>query len=133
MWPSLVIALPTLLVGLAVNITFALFLALFRATYFDVFGVVICVIIMSISSLFYVIMGQYIFGKVLRLVPLSGYQNGIDAIKFLILPILIGVFSGISAGTVGTEPFFSKSYTRIMCEPLVLKDYRNSKCYTNIF
>ncbi|EDR35601.1 ABC transporter permease [Coxiella burnetii] len=99
MWPSLAIALPTLLVGLSVNITFALFLALFRATYFDVFGVVICVIIMSISSLFYVIMGQYIFGKVLRLVPLSGYQNGIDAIKFLILPILIGVFSGIGAGT----------------------------------
>ena len=33
MWPSLAIAVPTLLVGLLVNITFALLIAFFRATY----------------------------------------------------------------------------------------------------
>ncbi len=99
MWPSLAIALPTLLLGLAINITFALFLALFRGSYFDTFGIVICVVIMSISSLFYIIVGQYVFGKILRLVPLSGYHGGLEAIKFLALPIVVGVFSGIGAGT----------------------------------
>lgn len=99
MWPSLAIAIPTLFIGLAINITFALLLALFRGTYFDTFGVVICVIIMSISGLFYIILGQYLFGKILRLVPVSGYQGGFEAIKFLILPIAVGVFSGIGAGT----------------------------------
>lgn len=99
MWPSLALAIPTLFIGLAVNITFALLIALFRGTYFDLFGVVLCVIMMSISGLFYIIIGQHIFGKVLRLVPVSGYHGGWDAIKFLILPVTIGVISGIGAGT----------------------------------
>ncbi len=99
MWPSLALAIPTLLVGLAVNITFALLLALFRGTYFDIFGVVLCVIMMSISGLFYIIIGQHLFGKVLQLVPVSGYHGGFEAFKFLILPVTIGVISGIGAGT----------------------------------
>lgn len=99
MWPSLALAIPTLLVGLAINITFALLLALFRATYFDVFGVIVCVIMMSISGLFYIILGQHLFGKLLRLVPVSGYHGGFEAIKFLILPVIVGVISGIGAGT----------------------------------
>lgn len=99
MWPSLAIAIPVLFVGLAINITFALLIALFRGTYFDIFGVIVCVIIMSISSLFYIIVGQYLFGKVLKLVPISGYHGGLDAVKFLILPIIIGVISGIGSGT----------------------------------
>jgi peptide/nickel transport system permease protein len=52
MWPSLAIAIPTLLVGVLLNITLALLIALFRATYIDVWGVVICVILLSVSSLF---------------------------------------------------------------------------------
>ena len=99
MWPSLAIAVPTLLVGLAVNITFALLLAFFRATYLDFWGVVLCVAMMSISSLFYIIGGQYLVGKLLNLVPVSGYDTGIHAWKFMILPVIIGVISGIGAGT----------------------------------
>lgn len=98
-WPSLAIAIPTFLLGLAVNITFALLIALFRGTYFDTFAVVICIIMMSISSLFYIIAGQYFFAKMMRLVPVSGYQSGWDAIKFVILPIVIGVLSGIGGET----------------------------------
>ncbi len=99
MWPSLALAIPVLLVGLSINITFALLIALFRGTYFDVFGVTLCVIMMSISGLFYIIVGQHLVGKLLRLVPVSGYHGGLDAIKFLILPVAIGVISGIGAGT----------------------------------
>src|SRR5688500_3299365 len=42
MWPSLALALPVLLVGLAVNITFALLMAFFRATYLDLTRGVLC-------------------------------------------------------------------------------------------
>src|SRR5437016_3246370 len=52
MGPSLALAIPALLVGLAVNITFAMFMAFFRATYLDFWGVVPCVAMMSISTLF---------------------------------------------------------------------------------
>ena len=99
MGPSLAIAVPVLLIGLSVNITFALLLALFRGSYFDYFGVTLCVIMMSISSLFYIIIGQHLFGKILQLVPVSGYQSGWSAIKFLILPVAIGIIGGIGAGT----------------------------------
>jgi len=55
-------------------------------------------VLMSISSLFYIIGGQFLFAKLLKLVPISGYDGGFAAIKFLILPVLIGVFSGIGSG-----------------------------------
>jgi peptide/nickel transport system permease protein len=99
MWPSLAIALPTLLFGVLVNITFALLIALFRNTYFDLFAVLLCVIMMSISSLFYIIIGQHLFGKIFEWVPISGYQGGLQAYKFLILPVFIGIISSIGAGT----------------------------------
>ncbi|MDO9215544.1 MAG: ABC transporter permease [Methylococcales bacterium] len=96
--PSLAVALPTLLLGLVVNISFALMMVLFRSSYLEQAGVVLCVVLMSISSLFYIIGGQFVFAKVLKLVPISGYDDGLAAIKFLILPVLIGVFSGIGSG-----------------------------------
>lgn len=99
MWPSLAIALPTLLTGLAVYISFALLLVFFRATYLDLAGVVLCVVLMSISGLFYVIGGQYLLGKLWNLVPISGYQPGLDAVKFLVLPVLVGVVAGIGEST----------------------------------
>ena len=84
MWPSLAIAIPIFVIGLLVNITFALLMVFFRATYVDLGGVILCVIIMSISSLFYIICGQFLVGKMMQLVPISGYAQGISAIKFVI-------------------------------------------------
>lgn len=106
MWPSLAIALPVLLIGLLVNITFAMLMAFFRGTYLDVSGVVLCVVLMSISGLFYIIGGQFLIGKIFRLVPISGYETGIDAIKFLILPVFIGAVSGIGSGSRWYRTFF---------------------------
>ena len=98
MWPSLAIAVPTLLVGLALNISIALIMAFFRATYIDFWGVVVAVAMMSISGLFYIIGGQYLIGKLLHLVPISGYDTGIEAWKFLVLPVIVGVIGGIGSG-----------------------------------
>jgi peptide/nickel transport system permease protein len=98
MGPSLALAIPVFIVGLAVNISFALGMAFFRATYLDLAGVILCVAMMSISSLFYIIVGQYVFSKILHLVPISGYAGGVDALKFLVLPVAIGVVSGLGTG-----------------------------------
>jgi len=98
MWPSLALALPVMLVGLALNITFAMLMAFFRATYLDFWGVVLCVAMMSISTLFYIIGGQYVASKLWHLVPISGYDGGVDAAKFLLLPVVIGVIGGIGSG-----------------------------------
>ena len=99
MWASLAIAIPVFIVGLLTNITVALVVAFFRATYIDIAGVVALVSLMSISSLFYIIGGQYLVGKILPLVPISGYDEGFDALKFIILPVVVGVMSGVGAGS----------------------------------
>ena len=116
MWPSLAIAVPNLLVGLLVTISFALLIAFFRATYIDYWAVVICVALMSISTLFYIIGGQFVIGKLLRVVPISGYDTGVNAFKFLILPIIIGIIGGIGSGTRWYRTIFleeiNKDYVR---------------------
>jgi len=71
MWPSLAIAIPIFLVGILTYITFALLLVFFRGSYLDVSGVVLCVIMMSISLLFYVIGGQYLFSPLVPPPPRS--------------------------------------------------------------
>ncbi|MCP4289782.1 MAG: ABC transporter permease [Gammaproteobacteria bacterium] len=116
MWPSLAIAVPVLLVGLLVNISYALLIAFFRATYIDFWSVVLCVVMMSISGLFYIIGGQYLVGKLLHLVPISGYDTGFNSIKFLVLPAIIGVIGGIGSGTRWYRTLFleeiNKDYVR---------------------
>ena len=116
MWPSLAIAVPQLIVGLLVTISLALLIAFFRGTYLDYWAVVICVALMSISSLFYIIGGQFIMGKILRVVPISGFEDGVFGIKFLILPVLIGIVGGIGSSTRWYRTIFleeiNKDYVR---------------------
>ena len=97
--PSLLIALPTFLIGVGLYIILSLVLVFFRHTYVDFQGVVLCVVIMSISSLFYIISGQFLLGKLLRLVPISGFDTGPNSFKFLVLPVIIGVIYGIGSST----------------------------------
>jgi peptide/nickel transport system permease protein len=129
MMPSLAIAIPVLLVGLLVNITFAMMMAFFKGTYLDVSGVILCVVLMSISSMFYIIGGQFLLAKLLRLMPISGFEPGLDAFKFLLLPVIIGVASGIGSGSRWYRTFFleeaGKDYIRTarakgLAESLVL-------------
>ncbi|HEY2335950.1 MAG TPA: ABC transporter permease [Burkholderiales bacterium] len=112
MGPSLALAIPVFLVGLAVNITFALGMAFFRATYLDLWGVVLCVAMMSISALFYIIGGQYLISKLWHLVPISGYAGGADAAKFVVLPAAIGIVSGLGAGGRWYRTLFLEEMTR---------------------
>ena len=91
--PSLALAIPTFVLGLVASVVFALTLVFFRATRLDFWGVVLCVAMLSISALFYIIAGQYLFSKTLRLVPLSGFAGGLDAVRFLVLPVLVAIIA----------------------------------------
>jgi len=116
MWPSLAIALPVFLVGLLLTITLALIVAFFRGTYLDTWTVVLCVAMMSVSSLFYIIGGQYLIGKLLHLVPISGFDSGLASAKFIVLPVVVGVIGGLGSGTRWYRTIFleeiNKDYVR---------------------
>ncbi len=116
MLPSFAIALPVFVLGLFSYITFALIMVFFRSTYIDFWGVVLCVALMSISSLFYIIGGQFLVSKLWHLVPISGFAAGLDATKFLILPVIIGVISSAGANTRWYRTIFleemGKEYVR---------------------
>ena len=104
MWPSLALAIPTFILGLLVSVAFSLSLVFFRTTRLDFWGVVLCVFMLSISGLFYIIAGQWLFSKLLRLVPYSGFAWGWDAVKFLALPIVVAIISRL-----GPEARFYRS------------------------
>jgi peptide/nickel transport system permease protein len=116
MGPSLAVAVPVFLVGLLTYITFALGFAFFRATYLDFWGVLLCVAAMSISSMFYIIGGQYLIGKLWHLVPISGFSSGGDALRFVVLPVIIGIVAGFGGSTRVYRTFFleeiGKDYVR---------------------
>ena len=116
MGPSLAIALPVLVIGLMVNITFALLMVFFRATYLDLWGVVLCVVLMSISGLFYIIAGQYFIAKLWNLLPISGFAGGIEGFRFILLPVLVSVVAGIGSGARWYRTIFleeiGKDYVR---------------------
>jgi peptide/nickel transport system permease protein len=116
MWPSLALAIPTLILGLFAGISLAMILAFFRGTYLDVSGVTLCVVMMSISALFYIIAGQYLLGYVMKLMPISGYQGGLSAIKFLILPVIVAIISGLGGSARWYRTIFleeiNKDYVR---------------------
>ncbi len=98
MWPSLAIAVPTFLIALASNIVLALIAVLFRQTRVEKAMMIATVAMMSVSALFYIIFAQVIFAKMWHWVPISGYAEGAQGFKFVVLPVLVGVVSGMGAG-----------------------------------
>src|SRR5579862_5944364 len=95
--PSFMIAGTGFVAALITAICLALALAYFRGTYIDYWGTFVCVLMMSVVYIVYIISGQFLFGKVLKYFPIQGYQSGADAWKFILLPTIIGVISGIGA------------------------------------
>ena len=114
MWVSIQLALPIFILQVIASVSFALLLVMFRHTRLDLAGVVLCVVMLSISALFYIIVGQFLFARVLKLVPISGYAGGLDALRFLILPVLLS-----AVARLGTE---ARLYRAMFLEEIG-KDY----------
>lgn len=114
MWVSIQLATPIFLLQVIASVSFALLLVMFRHTKLDLAGVVLCVVMLSISALFYIIVGQFLFARVLKLVPSSGYATGLDLARFLVLPVALSVLSRL-----GTE---ARLYRAMFLEEIG-KDY----------
>jgi peptide/nickel transport system permease protein len=95
--PSLSLTVPIFLMGLVLGISLSLMVAYFRATYLDLYVVVVCVAFMSISILVYILAGQWLFAQHMRLFPVYGYSFHLDMVKFLLLPVGIAVVSGLGS------------------------------------
>lgn len=92
---SLMVNIPSLILGIAFSLTLAMIVAYLRGSFLDTYGVFLCVVAMSISIMFYIIGGQYLFAKILELYPISGYQPGLNASKFVIMPVMVGFLGGL--------------------------------------
>jgi peptide/nickel transport system permease protein len=95
--PSLQIQLLVFIGALITDLFFAVYFAYYRNTYIDNWGRFVCVLMMSITYVVYIISGQFVFGKLLRLSPIAGYHSGLDSWKFALIPMLVGIISGFGS------------------------------------
>ncbi|MEP7295973.1 MAG: ABC transporter permease [Burkholderiales bacterium] len=94
---SLQLAVPLFVLQAIVSVAFALLLVFFKNSPIDFWGVVACVLMLSISALFYIIVGQFLFSRVFHLVPISGFESGWDAARFLVLPVILSLLSRLGS------------------------------------
>jgi len=126
---SLQLAVPLFILQLILSVSFALVLVFFRHSRIDFWGVVLCVVMLSISALFYIMVGQYFFARLAKLVPVSGYIGGLDAVKFLLLPVFLSLLARLGGEGRFYRAMFleeiGKDYVRTarakgLSEPVVL-------------
>lgn len=88
--PSLSITLPAFLISLLITIPLGLLLTHFRRTALDRTVMVTCLGLTSLSSLVYVLAGQYFFAYKFGWFPISGWDADFaNQIQYMVLPILI--------------------------------------------
>lgn len=92
--PSLMLTIPMFLIGLVLEVSLALVCAFYRNRFIDRFFVVISVAMMSIPYLVWIIVGQYFMAYRLQWFPVWGFESA----KYLYLPVIVGVFSGLGSG-----------------------------------
>ena len=91
--PSLMLSIPIFFIGLITAVMLSLFCAFWRDTWIDRFFVVFSVALMSVNYLVWIVGGQYLLGFKLGWFPVWGFEDP----RYLVLPVLIGVFSGLGA------------------------------------
>ncbi len=89
--PSLMLTVPVFIIGLFTSIALSLLCAFWRNTWIDRFFVIFSVALMSVNYLVYIVVGQYFLGFKQGWFPVWGFED----VRYLALPILIGVFSGL--------------------------------------
>ncbi|MBC8206704.1 MAG: ABC transporter permease [Kiritimatiellales bacterium] len=91
--PSLMLTVPIFIIGLVTSIALSLFCAFWRDTWVDRFFVIFSVALMSVNYLVYIVAGQYFLAFKAGWFPVWGFEGA----RYLALPVLIGVVSGLGA------------------------------------
>ena len=94
---SLALAIPMFIGLVSISITIALVVAFLRGTWIDTTLVFICVVGMSLPMLSYILFGQHYLAYELDWFPILGYESGSEAFKYVALPCLLGIVSGLGS------------------------------------
>lgn len=86
---SLSLTLPPFLFAIMFNVSLAMLIAYRRGQWLDRYATAGAVMAMSISYLVYIISLQYLMAFKLDLFPINGYEPGMAAIPYLVLPWII--------------------------------------------
>jgi peptide/nickel transport system permease protein len=90
--PSATLSFPAFLISTILGISIALLVAFYRGSLFDKVTVVACVALMSVSSLAYILFGQWFFAYKLGWFEISGYDYGFPYfIPYILLPAIIWI------------------------------------------
>lgn len=94
--PSLTVSFPAFILSFLISVTISLLVSFYRGSMIDKGIVFVCVALMSISSLAYILFGQWFFAFKLGWFEISGYEEGFpDFIPYVLLPIIIWVILSI--------------------------------------
>jgi peptide/nickel transport system permease protein len=96
--PSLSVTVPSFILSLIISIIISLMVAFYRGKLLDKLTVFICVSMMSISSLAYILFGQWFFAYKMGWFEISGYEYGFPAfVPYVVLPIIIWIILGLGS------------------------------------
>tara|TARA_R110000868_G_scaffold86182_10_gene241750 strand:+ start:4039 stop:4932 length:894 start_codon:yes stop_codon:yes gene_type:complete len=94
--PSATLSFPAFFISTVLGISIALMVAFYRGSVFDKITVVGCVTLMSVSSLAYILFGQWFFAYKLGWFEISGYDYGFPYfIPYILLPAIIWVMLSV--------------------------------------
>ena len=123
--PSLSVMLPVFILELVLGIIAALIATAYKDTWLDRGVLVISVAGMSISYLVLIIFGQWFLGYYLNWFPVWGW----DGVRYLILPVLLGVISGLGGGVRFYRTVFVNELKSEYLRTAVAKGCSNWKVY----
>lgn len=90
--PSLTVTVPAFLIALIINLPLALLMAYRRNSFFDKSILITCLALISISSVVYVLAGQYFLSYKMSWFPISGWDPSWSGRwEYVTLPIIIMV------------------------------------------
>ncbi len=90
--PSLTVAIPAFIIATILSIVISMFVAFYRGSLLDKMTVFVCVALMSLSSLAYILFGQWFFAFKLGWFEISGYEPVFpQIISYVALPVIIWV------------------------------------------
>jgi peptide/nickel transport system permease protein len=99
--PSLSLTLPAFIIAQLISIALSLLLARYRGTVFDRATKITCLGLLSLSSLVYILWGQYVLAYQLDLFPISGWDSSFTGRwEYLGLPILIFVLLSLGSNVL---------------------------------
>jgi peptide/nickel transport system permease protein len=97
LFPTLSLSVPAFLIGSSAAVCISLIVASYRGSFLDRVVTAGAIAGISVSSLIYILVGQWLLADQWKLFPIWGYEYGPGAIYFVALPIIIWVV--LSVGT----------------------------------